>query len=182
MDDLSFEEFEIEYKYLKAVIEGGMETKPDNVLIYADCYNAIVRSIKSAIDACETIPVTGKRIAILGDIEEGGEFSDNMHKDVIKYVQDSQFDILLTLGNRMKKAISGNLFRDSLYVQSFTSIADLSNKLKEITNSGDLVLLKASRASQLEKCMKIVWPYIYSDLSKAHKKNETGFNRRYLYY
>lgn len=35
MDDLSFEEFEIEYKFLKAVIEGGMETKPDNVLIYA---------------------------------------------------------------------------------------------------------------------------------------------------
>ena len=35
MDDLSFEEFEIEYKFLKAVIEGGMETKPDNILIYA---------------------------------------------------------------------------------------------------------------------------------------------------
>ena len=35
MDDLSFEEFEIEYKYLKAVIEGGLETKPENILIYA---------------------------------------------------------------------------------------------------------------------------------------------------
>ena len=35
MDDLSFEEFEIEYKFLKAVIEGGVETKPDNILIYA---------------------------------------------------------------------------------------------------------------------------------------------------
>ena len=35
MDDLSFEEFEIEYKFLKALIEGGVETKPDNVLIYA---------------------------------------------------------------------------------------------------------------------------------------------------
>lgn len=35
MDDLSFEEFEIEYKYLKAVIEGGLEMKPENVLIYA---------------------------------------------------------------------------------------------------------------------------------------------------
>lgn len=35
MDDLSFEEFEIEYKFLKAVIEGGAETRPDNVLIYA---------------------------------------------------------------------------------------------------------------------------------------------------
>lgn len=35
MDDLSFEDFEIEYKYLKAVIEGGMEITPENVLIYA---------------------------------------------------------------------------------------------------------------------------------------------------
>lgn len=35
MDDLSFEESESEYKYLKALIEGGLETKPDNVLIYA---------------------------------------------------------------------------------------------------------------------------------------------------
>ena len=35
MDDLSFEDFEIEYKYLKAVIEGGLEKRPSNVLIYA---------------------------------------------------------------------------------------------------------------------------------------------------
>ncbi len=35
MDDLSFEEFEIKYKFLKAVIEGGVETKPENILIYA---------------------------------------------------------------------------------------------------------------------------------------------------
>ncbi len=35
LDDLSFEEFEIEYKHLKSVMEGGIESKPDNVLIYA---------------------------------------------------------------------------------------------------------------------------------------------------
>lgn len=35
MDDLSFEDFEVEYKFLKAVIEGGVETRPDNILIYA---------------------------------------------------------------------------------------------------------------------------------------------------
>ena len=35
MDDLSFEDTETEYKYLKAVIEGGLEKKPDNILIYA---------------------------------------------------------------------------------------------------------------------------------------------------
>ncbi|MBQ5390096.1 MAG: ATP-binding protein, partial [Clostridia bacterium] len=35
IDDLSFEEHEIEYKFLKAVIEGGVESRPDNILIYA---------------------------------------------------------------------------------------------------------------------------------------------------
>lgn len=35
MDDLSFEDFETDYKYLKAVIEGGLEKKPENILIYA---------------------------------------------------------------------------------------------------------------------------------------------------
>ena len=35
MDDLSFEDYETEYKYLKAVIEGGLEKKPENILIYA---------------------------------------------------------------------------------------------------------------------------------------------------
>ena len=35
MDDLSFEDYETDYKYLKAVIEGGLEARPENVLIYA---------------------------------------------------------------------------------------------------------------------------------------------------
>jgi predicted AAA+ superfamily ATPase len=35
LDDLSFEEFEVEYKHLKSVMEGGIESKPNNVLIYA---------------------------------------------------------------------------------------------------------------------------------------------------
>ena len=35
MDDLSFEDFEIEYKYMKAIMEGGLEVKPNNVVFYA---------------------------------------------------------------------------------------------------------------------------------------------------
>ena len=35
IDDLSFEDNEVEYKFLKAVIEGGVESRPDNILIYA---------------------------------------------------------------------------------------------------------------------------------------------------
>lgn len=41
IDDLSFEENEVEYKFLKAVIEGGVETRPDNVLVYAISNQAV---------------------------------------------------------------------------------------------------------------------------------------------
>ena len=44
----------------------------NDIVIYADCYNAIARSIKSAIDAASCIPIKGKRILVLGDIEEAG--------------------------------------------------------------------------------------------------------------
>jgi hypothetical protein len=57
MDDLSFEEFEIEYKYLKAVIEGGLEKKPDNVLIYATSNrrHLIKESFKDKEDRAEDL-------------------------------------------------------------------------------------------------------------------------------
>lgn len=54
IDDLSFEENESEYKYLKAVIEGGIETRPDNILIYATSNRRhIVREIWSDRDDME---------------------------------------------------------------------------------------------------------------------------------
>ena len=43
MDDLSFEEYELEYKYLKAIIEGGLGIKPQNVLIYATSNQMCIR-------------------------------------------------------------------------------------------------------------------------------------------
>ncbi len=55
MDDLSFEEFEVEYKFLKAVIEGGVETKPDNILIYATSNRRhLIREVWSDRDDMET--------------------------------------------------------------------------------------------------------------------------------
>jgi len=161
--------------------QNTIRTKND-IVIYADCYNAIARSVKSAIDATSYIPVKGKRIVVLGDIEEAGDISETMHQEIVEHVNKSDFDVLLTLGTKINKALLDTQFRDSLYVHSYSSISELSNKLKEIANSGDLVLLKASRASHLEKCIEIVWPQIYSELLKTQKRDETGFNRRYLYY
>ena len=54
IDDLSFEENESEYKYLKAVIEGGIETRPENILIYATSNRRhIIREIWSDRDDME---------------------------------------------------------------------------------------------------------------------------------
>ena len=54
IDDLSFEENESEYKYLKAVIEGGIESRPDNVLIYATSNRRhIIREVWSDRDDME---------------------------------------------------------------------------------------------------------------------------------
>ncbi len=57
MDDLSFEEFETEYKFLKAVIEGGVESKPDNVLIYATSNRRhLIREVYSDRNDMEVSP------------------------------------------------------------------------------------------------------------------------------
>ena len=67
MDDLSFEDFEIEYKYLKAVIEGGLEKKPENVLIYATSNRRhLVREKFSDKEECED------------DLHRGDTVSENL--------------------------------------------------------------------------------------------------------
>ena len=61
MDDLSFEEFEIEYKYLKAVIEGGVETKPENILISTQHLTAVISSVRHG----QTVPTRTKNCIVL---------------------------------------------------------------------------------------------------------------------
>lgn len=131
---------------------------PDNITLYVDCYNAVAKSMKSAIEACDTIPVLGKRIAVLGDIEEVGDFSESMHRDVITYVDESKFDILLTIGSRFKIASDVAAVRDSLLLRSFDDKDSLSESLLKMVSSGDLVLFKASHASRLAECIIKVWP------------------------
>ena len=154
----------------------------NDIVIYADCYNAIARSIESAIDAASNIPIKGKRIMVLGDIEEAGDISDTMHQETVELVNKSNFDVLLTLGEKMKKAVVSTTFRDSLYVQHFTSISELSTKIKEIVNNGDLILFKASNASNLSSCIKIVWPKVYEKMFDSFIKEYNNFRRNSLLY
>ena len=130
----------------------------DGVTLYVDCYNAVAKSMKSAIEACDSIPVSGKRIAVLGDIAEVGNLSESMHEDVISYINISKFDILLVIGDKMKKAADTISNRDSLRIESFDNLTMMSNRLRAVVASGDLVLFKASNASNLKDCVLRVWP------------------------
>ena len=88
IDDLSFEEDESEYKYLKAVIEGGIETRPDNVLIYATSNRRhIVREIWKDRD----------------DMEHNGDIhrSDTVEE---KLSLASRFGIAINYSSPMRKA------------------------------------------------------------------------------
>lgn len=154
----------------------------NDIVIYADCYNAIARSVQSAIEAASLIPIQGKRIVVLGDIEEAGDYSETMHKEIVEFTNKSGFDVLLTLGEKMEKAVVNTTFRDSLSVYHFTSISDLSTKIKEIISKGDLILFKASNASNLSKCIKIVWPKVYEKMFDSFIKEYNNFKRNSLLY
>ena len=85
MDDLSFEDFEVEYKYLKAVIEGGLERKPKNVLIYA---------------------TSNRRHLIKENFSDREGWSDNIHKtDTVqeKLSLSARFGVTIYFGSPDKK-------------------------------------------------------------------------------
>lgn len=85
MDDLSFEDFEIEYKYLKAVIEGGLEKKPNNILIYA---------------------TSNRRHIVRENYNDRAEIREDMHADDTvqeKLSLASRFGVSIYFGSPSKK-------------------------------------------------------------------------------
>lgn len=133
----------------------------DGIVVYADCFNAIGRSMKSAIEGADLITVPGKRIAVLGDIKEGGDISSDMHKEVIQYVVDSKFDYLITLGEEMRNASKEVYDSKKLHIQNCNSLENVTAILRNLMDSGDLVLFKASHSMELDKCINELWPSVF---------------------
>lgn len=140
-----------------------------NVKLYVDCYNAVGKSVESAIITAGMIPVKGKRVAVIGDIEEAGSTSEQIHRDVIHTVAESPFEYLLTFGPKMKVAVESiEKVRTSLKIQTYTDKKSLINDLKEIVVSEDLVLFKASRKSALETIIEAIWPKSYKAQMRSY--------------
>lgn len=154
----------------------------ENVLVYADCYNAVAKSIEAAILCSSSIPLNyrGRRIAVLGDVEESGLLSEGMHEDIVKYVDNSNFDILIALGEKLNKAISTVNFRESLRIISCANHEEAIYQLNNLKiGDGDLVLFKASHSGHLEKIMFSVFPESTS-LMDQERKEELIWRRKIM--
>lgn len=154
----------------------------DGIMVYADCYNAVGRSMKSAINTANQMSVRGKLIAVLGDIEEVGDESRSMHREVIDCVNNSNFEALITIGEKMKEATLGFERRDSLAIINCDTIEEIVNILKTVIESGDLVLFKSSHVYHLEKCIKALWPHEYREIKQSVKKEDEKWTMKNMFY
>ena len=118
--------------------------------IINDCYNANYDSMKSAIEYLKT--AEGRRkIAVLGDMLELGEFSKELHEKVGKVVADNNIDILITVGNESKNIANIAKENGIEHIYEFDNNKDAIDKLKKILAVDDTVLIKASNSMNFKE-------------------------------
>lgn len=127
-------------------------TTPDDVSILNDAYNANPTSMKAAIETLASMSVTGKRIAVLGDMGELGSLSELAHFQVGEAVAHSAIDTLITVGPRAVRIADGARAAGmpANAVSTYATVAELLPRVSADLAPGDTVLVKASRVMGLE--------------------------------
>ena len=124
------------------------------VTIIDDTYNASYDSMKSALELLGKS--NNRKIAILGDMLELGEYSEEIHRKIGEDVVNNNIDILITVGNFSlyikDEALKKGFNKDNIY--SFEKQEDTYNLLNNILKEGDLVLVKGSHAINLDKLVE----------------------------
>lgn len=113
-------------------------------LIIDDCYNANPVSMKAAIDLLMT--AAGRKTAILGDMFELGEGSEDMHAEVGAYAVEQGVDALYCVGETSRFMYDAALERydGSQDIRYFENREELLESLPELILAGDTILVKAS--------------------------------------
>lgn len=133
----------------KSVSHGG-------VTFIEDCYNASPDSMRAAINTLADTK-SNKKIAVLSDMLELGEYSMQAHSEVGKMATDAGVDYLLTVGE-MSKYINSSAKENGLKnAFHFDSKEALTDKLLDILQKGDAVIFKASRGMKLEDVIHNVY-------------------------
>lgn len=121
--------------------------KAKNVLLIKDYYNSSLESIKPSLEYLTSLK-EGQKIAVLGDIKEVGDFSQELHEKVGKEVVKNNVDILITVGKESRyiadAAIESGMKKENVY--TYKTNLQATKKLKQVAKDGDKILLKASNS------------------------------------
>ena len=111
--------------------------------IIDDCYNANPNSVQASIDTL--VNLTGRKVAILGDMKELGSRELTLHYDTGTYAKEKGVDLVLCVGPLAKELAKG------ANGKWFDSIESLCHALPGLLQKGDTVLVKASHSMHFEK-------------------------------
>ena len=134
-----------------------MEIKKNknNVTIINDCYNANYDSMKASLEYLSKSKLK-RKIAVLGDMLELGEYSKQLHEKVGVEVAKNKIDILITVGkeakNILNKAISMGMEKENAY--NFETNEQAIELLNKILKPEDIVLVKASNGMHFNKIIE----------------------------
>ena len=130
----------------------------NNVIVINDTYNASYDSMKSGLEYLAGLK-SNKKIAILGDMLELGDYSEKLHREVGKCVYANNIDILITIGENAKyiadEALLNGMNKENVYVCGNNNEANETIK-DRIEFSNASILVKASRGMRLEEVYKYI--------------------------
>lgn len=124
-------------------------------VVIADCYNASPDSVKAAIDVlCEMKPQGGgRRVAVLGDMLELGERSEELHREIGEYVVKKGIDLMVCYGSKAKY-IAERADELGMHAGQSEDSKTVLNFMKYKFKPNDIVLFKASRGMHLEELIE----------------------------
>lgn len=114
------------------------------------CYNANFDSMKSAIE-CLKLADGKRKIAVLGDMLELGNFSKELHEKVGNIVAQNNIDILITVGKEAQNIANSAKKQGVNQVYQFDDNKEVISKLKELITADDVVLVKASNSMNFKE-------------------------------
>jgi UDP-N-acetylmuramoyl-tripeptide--D-alanyl-D-alanine ligase len=123
----------------------------NGVRVLDDAYNANADSTIAALETLCDLPLQGRRVAVLGDMGELGAHSEAAHAEVGRRAAELGIGQLFTVGKL--SVITAKAARDAglTRVIEFADVEAAVRAVKNFLKAGDVVLLKASRASRLER-------------------------------
>lgn len=151
---LDMKEEEIQSGLSKCRAMGGRNeiSELDGMMVIDDCYNANPTSTKAGIDLL--MKSEGKKVAILGDMLELGEFTDSLHAEVGKYAIEKGVDSLVCIGPISKNMYEGAKAAGGNSVFWYETVEEACNSIKSYAVSDSCVLIKASHGMHLEKVLE----------------------------